>query len=672
MRGAWQVGVDIGGTFTDVVAVHAADGTVLSAKTPSRPDDPVASVEAGLAAVGLAWADVADLMHGTTMATNAIVQDKLAPVVLLTTEGFADTLAIGRQNRRELYRLDVLPKLPPLVPAERRLEVAERLDWDGSVLSGLSEAETSRACDAAAACGVDAAAVALLHSYANPAHEKALGAKMAAKIAHVTMSHELNPEPREYERTNATVLNAALMPLVGGYLDRLEANAGETTRLHLFHSAGGMAAVDAMRGRPLGLALSGPAAGVTAAGIVARELGLDRAIAFDMGGTTTDAAVVIDGEVQINSDQRIAGRPIRQLMVAVESIGAGGGSIARLDGSAIRVGPDSAGADPGPACYGAGGETPTVTDANLVLGYINTDRQLGGTVTLDKALARRAVGGIADAFGVGIEEAALGIHRVANASMVRALRRVTVERGIDARQCTLLAFGGAGPMHAVELARACGIDHVVVPRLSSGFSALGCVTARLTYAEQRTVRMARDAWNAADLAALCDDMVSRLSAPLTASGVARDAIDATCVALMHYAGQSDAIEVPFDRPADPATLAADFIDRHQRLYGFATDEPWVLDTLRITVTAPPPLALSALSPTADGADTEASDTTLCWFDAAGPVESERLARDGLTAENRHDGPVVIEDAWSTVIVPPGSTVWADEHGHLHIDVGGKP
>ena len=672
MSGAWQVGVDIGGTFTDVVAVHPRDGTVLSAKTPSRPDDPVSSVEAGLAAVGLAWTDVADLMHGTTMATNAIVQDRLAPVVLLTTEGFGDTLAIGRQNRRELYRLDVLPKLPPLVPSERRLEVKERLDWDGAVLTGLSEAEASRASDAAVACGADAAAVALLHSYANPAHEKALGAKLADKVPHVTLSHELNPEPREYERTNATVLNAALMPLIGNYLDRLEANAGATTRLHLFHSAGGMAAVDAMRGRPLSLALSGPAAGVTAAGIVARELGLDRAIAFDMGGTTTDAAVVIDGEVQINSDQRIAGRPIRQLMVAVESIGAGGGSIARVDGAAIRVGPDSAGANPGPACYGAGGKEPTVTDANLVLGYINTDRQLGGAVTLNGDLARTAVGTVADAFGVGIEEAALGIHRVANASMVRALRRVTVERGIDARQCTLLAFGGAGPMHAVDLARACGIDHVVVPRLSSGFSALGCVTARLTYAEQRTVRMARDAWHAADLASLCDDMVSRLSAPLTASGITSDGIDVSCVALMHYAGQSDAIEVPFERPADPAILGADFIDRHQRLYGFATEEPWILDTLRITVTAPPPLALSSLSATGDAAGKVSTGATSCWFDAAGASETERVARESLEPDNRHAGPLVIEDDWSTVVVSPGSTVWADARGHLHIDVGGRP
>ena len=672
MTGTWQVGVDIGGTFTDVVAVHKDDGTVLSAKTPSRPDDPVSSVEAGLAAVGLAWHDVADLMHGTTMATNAIVQDRLAPVALIATEGFGDTLAIGRQNRRELYRLDVLPKLPPLVLADRRLEVAERVDWDGSVATDLSESEADRVTDCAAALGVDAVAVALLHSYANPAHETMLGKRLARKVSHVTLSHELNPEPREYERTNATVLNAALMPLVGGYLDSLMQRAGHAARLHLVHSAGGMAAVDAMRGKPLALALSGPAAGVTAAASVSRGLGLNRVIAFDMGGTTTDAAVVLDGDVQINSNQRIAGRPIRQLMVAVESIGAGGGSIARVDGAALRVGPDSAGADPGPACYGAGGESATVTDANLVLGYLNDKRRLGGTVALNAGLARAAVDTVARQFGVSTQEAALGIHRVANASMVRALRRVTVERGIDARQCTLMAFGGAGPMHAVELARACGIAHVVVPRFSSGFSALGCVTARLSYAEQHTVRMASGNWRADELAALSDDMVARLSAPLNDAGIAPDEIEVSCVALMHYAGQSDAIEIPFERPADPAQLGADFTDRHRQLYGFATDEAWVLDTLRITVTAPPPLDVSSMAQ-ANGAAREMSRrATSCWFDATGAVDTGCLARGDLDPDKRIDGPLVIEDDWSTVIVPPGSTAWADAYGHLHIDVGAKP
>ena len=335
-------------------------------------------------------------------------------------------------------------------------------------------------------------------------------------------------------------------------------------------------------------------------------------------------------------------------------------------------GPDSAGAEPGPACYGTGGVAPTVTDANLVLGYLNSERRLGGAVTLDGGLARKAVTSIAQQFGVTMEEAALGIHRVANASMVRALRRVTVERGIDARQCALLAFGGAGPMHAVELARACGIAHVVVPRLSSGFSALGCLTAQLSYAEQRTVRMASGAWDANSLAALSDGMIARLSAPLNAAGISPDVIEASCVALMHYAGQSDAIEVPFDRPADAARLGVDFTTRHQQLYGFATEEPWVLDTLRITVTAPPPMALSSLAAAHGAAHGGPLGVATCWFDAAGPVEAQRLSRGSLKPVDRISGPVVIEDDWSTVIVPPGSTVCADERGHLQIDVGEKP
>ena len=671
MSAAWQVGVDIGGTFTDVVAVRPGDGTVRSAKTPSRPDDPVASVEAGLAAVGLSWEDIADLMHGTTMATNAIVEERLAPVALITTEGFGDTLAIARQNRRELYRLDVLPKLAPLVPAERTLEVAERVAWDGSVIVALDEAEASRAADGAAGLGIEAVAVSLLHSYANPDHERMLGEKLAARVPHVALSHRLSPEPREYERTNATVLNAALMPLVGVYVDALEKRAKATTRLHLFHSAGGMAATDAMRDRPLSLALSGPAAGVAAAGSVARELGLDRVIAFDMGGTTTDAAVVIDGEVQIASNQRIAGRPMRQVMVAVESIGAGGGSIARTDGAAIRVGPDSAGADPGPACYGAGGTAATVSDANLVLGYLGTDRPLGGVLRLDAELARRAVGAIAENFGLSVEAAALGIHRVANASMVRALRRVTVERGIDARHCTLLAYGGAGPMHAVELARACGISRVVVPRLSSGFSALGCLTARLSYAEQHSLRMASGAWDAESLDQLIADMTARLSAPLVAADIPRDEINVTCVALMHYAGQSDAIEVPFTLPADPARLGADFVARHRQLYGFATEEPWTLDALRLIVAAPPPAALGSLGVSMAGPEDAADGLSLCWFDAEAPVETRRVARNRVEPGDKLQGPLVIEDAWSTVVVPPGSALSPDRHGHLHIEVGEK-
>jgi N-methylhydantoinase A len=510
MTARWRVGIDIGGTFTDVIAVDAGSGEVRAAKVQSRSSDPVASIAAAHQAVGVDWAAVSDLMHGTTMATNAIVEDRLAPVVLIATEGFRDTIEIGRQNRRELYRLDVTPKLPPLVPAERRLEVVERVDAQGEVLTPLSDAEVERVAAAVEDLDVESVAVSLQQCFANAEHETRLGRRPEASMPYVALSHRMSPEPREFERTNTTILNAALMPLTAGYLDKLQDSAGDTTNLHLFHSAGGMASIEAVRGRPLALALSGPAAGVAAAGRIAEELELDAAIGFDMGGTTTDTCVIIDGKVQVGSNQRLAERPVRQLMVAVESIGAGGGSIARVDGTAIRVGPDSAGASPGPVCYGLGGDRSTVADANLVLGYLNSERLLGGTIRLDPGLAFGAIQGIADAFGVPVHEAALGIYRVANASMARALRRVTVERGVDARSCTLIAFGGAGPMHAVALAREFGIARVVVPKFSSVFSALGCLTAELSYAEQRAAHMASTAWQAERIETTRRDMHDRL------------------------------------------------------------------------------------------------------------------------------------------------------------------
>ncbi|MCP5009439.1 MAG: hydantoinase/oxoprolinase family protein, partial [Aestuariibacter sp.] len=449
----WKVGIDIGGTFTDVLAVNTVDGEVRTAKVRSRIHSPIASIVSAYEAVNLGWSDVSDLMHGTTMATNAIVEGNLAPLALVATEGFRDTIEIGRQNRRELYRLAVTPKLPPLVPEDRRIEVVERIGPEGQVLKPLTETEARRVAEVVDGLNVNTVAIALQHCYVNAGHEKMLGEQLSASTKYIALSHEMSPEPREFERTNTTILSAALMPLMADYLDELQAGAEGASNIHLFHSAGGMASVEAVKKRPLTLALSGPAAGVAATGKICEQLGLDNAIGFDMGGTTTDTCVVIDGKVQIGSDQRLAGRPVRQLMVAVESIGAGGGSIARMDGSAVRVGPDSAGSEPGPACYGLGGQQPTVTDANMALGYLNAERLLGGVIRLDRDSAETSLQGLADNLGSSVYETALGVYRVTNASMARALRRVTVMRGVDARSCALIAFGGAGPMHAVALAR---------------------------------------------------------------------------------------------------------------------------------------------------------------------------------------------------------------------------
>ncbi|MCP3689773.1 MAG: hydantoinase/oxoprolinase family protein, partial [Gammaproteobacteria bacterium] len=318
----WKVGIDIGGTFTDVLAVNAIDGEVRTAKVRSRISSPIASIVSAYEAIGIGWHEVSDLMHGTTMATNAIVEGNLAPLALIATEGFRDTIEIGRQNRRELYRLQVTPKLPPLVPENLRLEVMERIGPEGQVLKPLTKSETLRVAEVIDGLNVDTVAIALQHCYVNAEHEQMLGEKLSTSIKHIALSHEMSPEPREFERTNTTILSAALMPLMADYLDELHDGAKDATNIHLFHSAGGMASVEAVKKRPLTLALSGPAAGVAATGKIATQLALDNAIGFDMGGTTTDTCVVIDGKVQIGSDQRLAGRPVRQLMVAVESIGA--------------------------------------------------------------------------------------------------------------------------------------------------------------------------------------------------------------------------------------------------------------------------------------------------------------------------------------------------------------
>ena len=669
MADGWRVGVDVGGTFTDVVAVNRARSDTRVAKVPSRSDDRVAALLAALRAVGLAWADVDDLVHGTTLVTNAIVEDDLAQVALIATRGFSDTLAIGRQSRRHLYRLDLPPKPAPQVPAGLRFEVGERLDHDGRVLEPMDPRSVDEAIRRIDASGTAAVAVSLMHSYANPAHEEALGERLRERFPFVALSNRVNPEAREYERTATTALSAGVMPLAASYLDRLEAAKPAGSRLHLFHSAGGMAAPEALRELPLGLAASGPAAGVAAAGRIARDLGIDHAISFDMGGTTTDVCLIFDGEAQISSDRSLGGRPLRQPMVAVESIGAGGGSIARLDHGALVVGPESAGADPGPACYARGGDRPTVSDANLVLGYMDPDRVFGGDIRLDAAAARAAIAPLASAMGRSVEETALGVIRVADSTMLRALRRVTVERGIDGRRCTLLAFGGAGPMHAVGLARAFSIARVIVPARSSVFSALGCVGAEMSYAQQRTLRMAMDDWDAQRLDRVRQELRSRLAAPLIAAGYGEDAMVVEEVAAVRYRGQSYAIEIAGAALGDPARLNREFLDRHRALYGFATEEPWELQSIRLRVSAP--RAGEAPRPAASGSIGAPAPVKRlpCTFDADGPTPTPRYARSTLTAGHTFAGPLVVEDAWSTVVVPPGAALTADEAGHLHIATG---
>ena len=662
----WQVGIDIGGTFTDLVALLPSTGEVRSIKVPTQRNDPVASIKAALAAAGLSADIVTDLVHGTTLVTNAIVEDRVEPVALVATKGFEDVLDIGRGGRLHLYRLDLPPRRMAQVPPERRIGLAERVDHTGGVMLAADAASIADAVRRAAATGVESVAVSLLHSYANPAHERAVGAALAQSMPFVSLSHEVNPETREFERTATTVLNASVMPIAARYLDRLQREV-KGARLHVMHSAGGMASPEAAARRPLSMALSGPAAGISAAAHIASSLGLEKVLSFDMGGTTTDVCLIVNGAAEISTDSKLAGRPVRQPMVAVESIGAGGGSLVTMATGGLSIGPESAGAEPGPAAYGRGGTRPTVTDANAVLGYLDTTRRLGGAITLDVAAAEAALAPLAKRLGVGIVELALGVQRVANATMVRALARVTVERGVDGRQCTLLAFGGAGPMHAARLAREFGIAEIVVPRFSSGFSALGCIVADMSYTQQQAVRLLSTQWDTDRFTALHDGMLATLMEPLQRQGHRAGEITVERTALVRYVGQSYAVEVPFAEPLDLAKLGHDFRERHRTIYGYATGEHWEMQSLRMRALVPRPTTFGTLK--GQSGKPEPTSVAPCWFEASAPHQTPRYDRDRLPAGARIAGPAVVEDAWSTIIVPPGYTLRADAMGHLWIKEG---
>ncbi|MCK8787009.1 hydantoinase/oxoprolinase family protein [Roseomonas sp. NAR14] len=673
MQDLWDIGTDIGGTFTDIIAVHPGSGEARIAKVPSRPAEPVRAMLEAIAAVGLPPTAVRRFVHGTTRVTNALVEERLPAVALVATAGFEDVLEIGRYRRRELYRLDVPPKAPPLVPPALCFGLRERTEHDGSVSQALEEAELDRLLAWLADTGVRSVAVSLLHSYADPAHERLVAERLRAVVPYVSVSHEINPEAREYERASSTVFNAAAMPIAVAYLTELEERLPLGAGLQVFHSAGAMVPVPAAKRRPLVMAASGPAAGVSASARLARELGRPRVLTFDMGGTTTDVCLIVDGAAAMTDSRMIGGRPLRQPMLAVDSIGAGGGSIVTLGPGGLSVGPESAGSEPGPACYGRGGTRPTITDANAVLGYLDPEALLGDTIRLDVGAARRALAPIAEALGMGVEAAALGILSVANAAMARALRRVTVERGVDGRDCALLAFGGGGPMHAAGLADTYGLAEVIVPAASSAFSALGCLTADFAFLEQRTLRLRLDGLDAAGFAARIAGMEAAATAPLIANGVPAAGIETAHVALMRYAAQSEATPVPFAMPLDPAVLAADFHARHRQLYGYATAEPCVIEGVRVQARRPSGTGL--VRPDA-GRPPRPARTRRCLFAGAGTtmraletaiLPRERLAGpEGGNGDGGVAGPAIVEDAWSTVVVPPGWRARGDAAGNLFL------
>jgi N-methylhydantoinase A len=670
--GRSAVGIDVGGTFTDVVLHDPGTGRLEAFKLPSTPDELVRAVVAALDRLRAGGPRIGAVVHGTTVATNAMLEGRTARTALITTRGFRDVLEIGRMHRENLYHLHDNGRPRPLVPRYLRFEVTERLDPRGNVLVPLATADLAPIRAALRAHGVEALAVCLLHSYANPAHERAVREALEPEFPFVSSSAEVAAEYREFERSNTVAANAALMPIVGRYVASLRAALEPRIGgpLHLVQSNGGMAAPGGVLRKPLGAIMSGPAAGIAASAYLLRRLGIGRAVTFDMGGTSTDVCLVVDGRASAAPQRRIAGHVVRLPSVNVESVGAGGGSVAWADAAgALKVGPRSAGADPGPACYGRGGTEPTVTDANLLLGYLDPRAVLGDAIRLDPEASARAIEPLARRYGLDLSAMAQGILEIANATMMRAIRLVSVQRGHDLRDFTLLAYGGAGPLHAGRLARLLHIPRVVVPILSGTFSALGCLVADVRYDQVRTFLSPLGGLDPARLAEAFGLLQAQAAEQLRGDGLDPAAVTWERGLDLRYVGQKAELEVacPPD-PVDLVELGRRFNARHRMEYAYETPEEVECVNLRLAacLTRPHP-DVPRLGQREAGAARAGSRPA--FFPETGRIELPVYRRAALGAGDWIQGPAVVEEAWSTTLVYPGQRLEVDEHGNLGIEVG---
>jgi N-methylhydantoinase A len=656
------IGVDVGGTFTD--AVLALDGRVITAKAPTTPDDQsegvLAAIEAALAKAGADAGQVEDFSHGMTVATNALLEGRGARTAFVATEGFTDVIALGRQDRPQLYRL-CAARPGPLAPDDLRFGALERMTPDGPLTELTPEAARELAARIAEA-EPEAVAVALLHSYRHPEHERTIGDALAQALpdAHISLSHEVVGTFREFERAATTEIDAALSPLLGRYLRSLveRANDAGLPEPTIMQSNGGLIDVEAAAGHASWTVLSGPAGGAAGAAFAARQAGAEDALCLDMGGTSCDVCVVDAGTVQERSSGEIAGRPLALPMLAVHTVGAGGGSIAWRDGGgALRVGPRSAGADPGPACYGRGGTEPTVTDANLVLGYLSAAAPLGGGVELDRKAAEDAVAGLAEQLDLDVTACADGIRRVAGAEMTRALRVVTVQRGIDPRRYALMAFGGAGGLHAAQIADELGIDTILCPRASGVLAALGLVVSPRRRDVQRSVLLAGDELTASAIEQHVEELGERAREAMHEPGA-----ELQVVYELRYRGQSFELPIAGSTKAQPDELRDAFESEHEERYGYRDAEQALeLVTIRVTATT---AGVDVELAGGDGeADVERSrrEATL----DGDQIELEVL-RGIPSPDTRVDGPAVVELPESTVLIPPGWTSEVDATGTIRV------
>jgi N-methylhydantoinase A len=678
---AARVAVDIGGTFTDLVSLDEQTGAVelgKSATTPGRFEDGVMDV------LGEADIDaVAFLAHGTTVIINALTERKGARTALITTRGFRDVLEIQKANRPDLYNL-LYEKPKPFVPRRLRLEVTERVDYKGETLRALEEDEVREAAAEARRQGADAIAICFLHAYANPEHERRAAAivRESWPEAAVTASHEVTGEWREYERTSTVVLDAYVKPVAARYLrgvaDRLEQAGVSPSARHAMQSNGGVSRFDVAAQTPINLVESGPVGGVIGAAAIGRLVGERNLITLDIGGTTAKASLVERGEVRVTSDYfiertpRFAGYPIKVPVVDIVEIGAGGGSVAWLDpAGALKVGPHSAGADPGPASYARGGAEPTLTDANVLAGRLNPDYFLGGRIRLNVERARRAMAPIAAALGVGVEDAALGVIRIANANMIHLLKLVSVRRGRDPRDFALVAFGGGGSMHATALARELKVPRVIVPPAPGHFSAWGMLASDLRHDVVQTRFARTEEMSASELETLWRTLERRLLSTFASEGLARERVTFARSADMRYAGQEHTVTVPI--PAVEASeegrgeIERRFRDLHEQLYTFRLDSPIEFVNFRVTGFGSVRKPEIARVPVNGDVSAALKATREVDFDEVGREEARVYERAGLGANAELEGPAVVEEPAASTVVFPGQRLRVDEFGNIVIE-----
>jgi N-methylhydantoinase A len=682
------IGIDTGGTFTDVVLVEVASGRRVFHKLPSNTADPARAILDGtraiLAAAGVAATRVDHLVLGTTLATNAVIERACAPTGLLTTRGFRDVLELARQRRPHVFNLEIAKPAPPAA-RDARLELAERIGPDGAVIQALDAAQLDAAIAALKAAGVEAVAVCLIHAYANPAHEQRVKAALARAwpAAHVSISSEVMAEFREFERCATTAVNASLMPVMRRYLERFArgiADLGVPGTPQVMQSNGGAASPEAVQALPINTFFSGPAGGVIGAAGLASAAGLPDIITFDMGGTSTDVCLVKQGQPARINQREIAGFPVRTATIDLHTIGAGGGSIAWVDlGGLPKVGPMSAGAQPGPAAYGLGGTRPTVTDANVVLGRLNPRALLDGAMPVYPDRAETALrGGLAEPLGMDLVDAAAGVLEIVNVNMMGAVRVISVERGEDPRDFALVAFGGAGPLHAAEVADGMAIRRILVPPHPGLMSAIGLLHAerRGDFGLTRLVPARPDSLPA--MAGAVADLTARGDAWLAREAIAPADARRAWLAEFRYAGQSSELPLAFAADAldaaELARLVAAFHAAHRARYGYdMPEQPIELVSVRVSVRAaravPPGEAPGAGAATLAQARRE---TRSVWFPATGFVGTPVYERARLPAAATLEGPAIVEQMDATTVVPPGWDVRVDAAGNLSMTRADAP